>query len=85
MLDRRISESAFIIWAMRPESSSLSVNISSVTDTVSFSLTIGNTSFSSITVIQACWLRYCSPGRKFSFIVSTTRMISMSCILSQAT
>ena len=34
-------------------------------------LAMGSTLFSSITVIQARWLRYCSPGSKFSFIVST--------------
>ena len=41
-----------VICAMRPESSSLSVNMSSVTDTVSFSFTMGSTPFSSITRIQ---------------------------------
>ena len=71
MLDSRMSVSACIIWAMRPLSSSLSVNISSVTQTVSFSLTMGSTPFSSITLMQARWLSYCSPGWKFSFIVST--------------
>ena len=63
--------SASIIWAIRPLSSSLSVNISSVTLTVSFSLTMGSTSFSNITFMQARWFSYCSPGWKFSFIVST--------------
>ena len=71
IFESRMSVSACIICAIRPESSSLSVNISSVTETVSFSLTMGRTLFSSITVIHACWLRYCSPGSKFSFMVST--------------
>ena len=66
-----MSASASIIAAMRPDSSSLSVNMSSVTLTVSFSLTIGTTPFSSITAMQARWLRYSRRVAKLSFIVST--------------
>ena len=46
-----------IIVAIKPDSSSLSVNISSVTLTVSFSFTIGITPFSNITIIQFRWFR----------------------------
>ena len=46
-----------IIVAIKPDSSSLSVNISSVTLTVSFSFTIGMTPFSNITIIQFRWFR----------------------------
>ena len=49
-----IGGAATIIAATIPESSSLSVNISSVTEIVSFSLRIGITPFSSITVMQCC-------------------------------
>ena len=48
---------ASIMEAISPESSSLSVNISSLTEMVSFSLTMGITPFSSITVMQFFWLR----------------------------
>ena len=57
MLLRIISASTSIIAAIRPDSSSLSVNISSVSEIVSFSLTIGITPFSSITDMQCCWFR----------------------------
>ena len=70
-LDRIIRVSASIIEATRPESSSLSVNISSVTLTVSFSLMIGTTSWASITSMQARWFRYSRRVEKLSFIVST--------------
>lgn len=53
----RTSASAPIIVESSPESSSLSVNINSVTATVSFSLTIGTTPFSSITRMLLRWLR----------------------------
>ena len=56
---------------MSPDSSSLSVNISSVTLTVSFSFTIGMTPLSSITLMHERWLRYSRREAKFSFIVST--------------
>ena len=46
-----------IMEAIIPESSSLSVNISSVTEMVSFSFTIGMTPFSSITIMQLRWFR----------------------------
>ena len=46
-----------IMEAMRPDSSSLSVNISSETDTASFSFTMGITPLSSITLMQLRWLR----------------------------
>ena len=52
-----IKASAPIMVAIMPESSSLSVNINSVTDTVSFSLTMGMTPFSSMTSMQCFWLR----------------------------
>ena len=52
-----ISLSAFIIAAISPDSSSLSVNISSVIDTVSFSFTIGTTPWRSMASIQFFWLR----------------------------
>ena len=52
-----ISACVSIIEAMRPDSSSLSVNISSVTEMVSFSFTIGITPFSSMTVMQFFWFR----------------------------
>ena len=42
-----------IMAAMSPDNSSLSVNISSVTLTVSFSLTIGMTPLASITLMHA--------------------------------
>ena len=67
--------SASIIDATRPESSSLSVNISSVTLTVSFSLMIGTTSWASITSMQARWFRYSRRVEKLSFIVSTWPMV----------
>lgn len=57
MLLRIIKASAPIMVAIMPESSSLSVNINSVTDTVSFSLTMGMTPFSSMTSMQCFWLR----------------------------
>lgn len=41
---------------------------------VSFSLTIGTTPFSSITFMQALWLRYSPRVEKLSFIVSTCPM-----------
>ena len=44
-----------IICAMSPESSSLSVNISSVIESVSFSFTMGMTPSASITSMQCCW------------------------------
>jgi len=66
-----ISMSAFIIDATSPDSSSLSVNISSVTLTVSFSLTMGITPFSIITRMHERWLRYARREEKFSFMVST--------------
>ena len=65
------SVSASIMVAMSPDSSSLSVNISSVTLTVSFSLTMGITPLSSITPMQARWLRYSARVEKLSFMVST--------------
>ena len=43
--------------AIRPDSSSLSVNISSLTEMVSFSFTMGITPFSSITAMQLRWFR----------------------------
>ncbi len=46
-----------IMVATKPDSSSLSVNISSVTLTASFSFTIGMTPFSSITAMQFRWFR----------------------------
>ena len=52
ILLRIIKASIPIMVAISPESSSLSVNISSLTEIVSFSLTMGMTPFSSITVIQ---------------------------------
>ena len=57
IFERIISTSISIIVAINPDSSSLSVNISSVTDTVSFSLTIGMTPASSITRMQLRWFR----------------------------
>ncbi|OPZ98010.1 MAG: hypothetical protein BWY72_01003 [Bacteroidetes bacterium ADurb.Bin416] len=57
MLLRMIKASVSIMVAMRPESSSLSVNINSVTDMVSFSLTTGMTPFSNMTVMQFFWFR----------------------------
>ena len=57
--------------AMSPDSSSLSVNISSVTLIVSFSLTIGITPLAIITVMHERWLRYSRLVAKLSFIVST--------------
>ena len=65
----RVSES--IMAEMSPDSSSLSVNISSVTLTVSFSLTMGMTPFSIITRMHERWLRYARREEKFSFMVST--------------
>ena len=55
MLLRMMSVSTRIISAMRPESSSLSVNMSSVMERVSFSLTIGMTPSLSITSMQFFW------------------------------
>ena len=43
---------ACIIWAISPDNSSLSVNISPVMLTVSFSLTMGSTPFSSMTFMH---------------------------------
>ena len=60
-----------IIVAMSPESSSLSVNISSVSDVVSFSFTIGMTPCCNMADMQFFWLRYCCLFLKFSFIVKT--------------
>ena len=57
ILLRIIKASIPIMVAISPESSSLSVNINSVTDIVSFSFTMGITLFSSITSIQCFWLR----------------------------
>ncbi len=53
--------------ATSPESSSLSVNISSVTEMVSFSLTIGSTPLASIVSMQLRWLRYCRRVERLSF------------------
>jgi len=66
-----MSVSQSIIDAMSPDSSSLSVNISSVTLTVSFSFTMGMTPFSSITVMHERWLRYSPRVAKLSFMVNT--------------
>ena len=71
MLLRMMRQCAFSIDAMRPLSSSLSVNISSVTLTVSFSFTMGITPLASITSMHARWLRYSCREEKFSFMVST--------------
>ena len=71
MLLSMIRRSTPIIVAISPESSSLSVNISSVTLTVSFSLTMGTTPLSSMTLIHARWLRYSRREAKFSFMVRT--------------
>lgn len=71
MLLRIMSASAFIMAATSPESSSLSVNISSVTEMVSFSLTIGSTPLASIVSMQLRWLRYCRRVERLSLVVST--------------
>ena len=71
MLLRIISASACIMAATSPESSSLSVNISSVTEMVSFSLTIGITPLASMTSMQLRWLRYCRRVERLSLVVST--------------
>ena len=71
MLLRMMSASAFIMAATSPESSSLSVNINSVTATVSFSLTIGTTPAASIASMQLRWLRYCRRVERLSLVVST--------------
>ena len=70
-LESKTRASAFSILAIKPDNSSLSVNINSVRHTVSFSLTIGITQFSNMMFMQAFWFWYCSLARKFSFIVST--------------
>ena len=57
--------------ATSPESSSLSVNISSVTEMVSFSLTIGITPLASMISMQLRWLRYCRRVERLSLVVST--------------
>ena len=74
-LERIIRVSASIMEATRPDSSSLSVNISSVTLTVSFSLMMGTTSWASITSMQARWFRYSRRVEKLSFIVSTCPIV----------
>ena len=71
ILLKMMSASAPIIAATRPESSSLSVNISSVTEIVSFSLTIGTTPAESIASMQLRWLRYCRRVERLSLVVST--------------
>ena len=71
MLLRIMSASAFIMAATSPESSSLSVNISSVTEMVSFSLTIGSTPLASIVSMQLRWLRYWRRVERLSLVVST--------------
>ena len=48
------SKSTLIISAISPDNSSLSVNINSVIDSVSFSFTIGTTPSLNITSIQCC-------------------------------
>ncbi len=64
-------ESADIIVETIPDSSSLSVNINSVMEMVSFSLTMGMTPAASITSMQFFWLRHCSAVERLSLVVST--------------
>lgn len=71
MLLKISSASTPIIAATSPDSSSLSVNINSVTEIVSFSFTIGITRAESIASMQLRWLRYWRRVERLSFVVST--------------